>query len=113
MKRIIQINILLISMFAVFSSAHGQQKPSQRSFASVVNEIKQQQAMRNKMMQQIKQTTPSNDASRNTNTQPQQGANAGASAGTQQPSQNLQGTSQQPINNKQIHPQPSTKIKKE
>lgn len=102
-------------MSGMFLFANSQQRPSQRSFASVMNEIKQKQAAHDKMIQQIKQNTPSNGVSQNGNIQLQPASNAARQGATQQSTQNSQRTNQQPINNKPINQQSpsSSKIKKE
>jgi hypothetical protein len=110
MKTILKINSLVAFMLAASFSAQSQQKPSQRSFTSVVNEIKQQRAMHDKMISQIKQATPSNTASQSGNFQIQS-ANVGNTAPLSP--QNSQATNQQPINNKPQQLQPSAKIKKQ
>jgi len=108
MKKILQINCLLV-MMAVFSvKSHGQQKPSERSFTAVVNQIKQKQATHNKMMQQVKQTTP---ASTNENIQTQQpGTSTSGTIHQQAPP--VEGTNGQPLNNKVLTQRSTTILKK-
>lgn len=116
MKRIIQLNCLIALTTVLLSvTTHAQQKPSQRSFSSVVDEIKEKQAARAKMIQQIKQTTPpNNNASQGGNLQIQPGPGPAGTAGAQQASQSVQRTIQQPVNNKiNAQPQPSGRPKKE
>jgi hypothetical protein len=101
--------ILMLMTMAFATIAHGQQRPSQRSFASVMNQVKQKQIARDKMLQQIKQATPSNNASQNGNIQLQpSGGNSIQQAAAQQRSQSAQKTNEQPVINKQ-----QVKIKKE
>jgi hypothetical protein len=67
MKQISQMSVLVVAMAGFFSvTSYGQQKPSERSFRSVMNEVRQKQADRTKMLQQVKQTTSSNTVSQNT-----------------------------------------------
>lgn len=116
MKRMIKINFLIASMTVIFFSAHGQQKPSQRSFASVVNEVKQQKAMRDRMMQQVKQAGPANTVSQNANVQPQPlNTNTTGTAQAQQSTGTVEQANKQPASNKQLNqqPRPRSNLKKE
>lgn len=102
MKKIILINFFTLLFTMVFATIiHGQQRPSQRSFASVMNQVKQKQLARDKMLQQIKQATPSNNAAQNVielrpsaGNPPQQAA--------QQRSQTVPKTKQPVINKQQV-----------
>ena len=101
MKKIILANFFTLLITMVFATIiHGQQRPSQRSFASVMNQVTQKQLARDKMLQQIKQATPLNNAAPNaielrpsTGSSPQQAA-------AQQRSQTVPKT-KQPVINKQ------------
>ena len=86
---------------------HGQQRPSQRSFASVMNQVKQKQIARDKMLQQIKLATPSNNASQNGNIQLQPNASGSTQQAAAQRSQSIPKTKPPVINKKQV------KVKKE
>jgi len=110
MNKIILINFLAVLMtMGLATIAHGQQRPSQRSFASVMNQVKQKQIARDKMLQQIKQATPSNNASQNGNIQLQpSGGNSTQQPAAQERSQSSQKTNEQQAINKQ-----QVKIKKE
>jgi len=67
MKKILQINCLALVMIALFFvKSYGQQKPSERSFTGVMNQIKQKQATQWKMTQQVKQATPATPATTGT-----------------------------------------------
>jgi hypothetical protein len=66
MKNLIKINLLVVTGIILCNIAQGQQRASDKSFNSVLNEVKQKQAMRNKMLQQIKQTTAVNTSQNNT-----------------------------------------------
>ena len=107
MKKIILISFFALAMMAFVTNSFGQQRPSQRSFTSVMSEVNQKQAARNKMMQQIKQATPSNTLS---NVAPV-AVRPTAAPSAQLPAQKSQQTSQQPLNNKQKSVQPKSIIK--
>ena len=109
MKKIILINFFTLLMTMVFfTTAYGQQRPSQRSFTSVMNQVNQKQIARDKMIQQIKQTTPSNSG--NIQLQPST-SNSTQQAAAQQRSQ-LPRTNQQSVIKKQANQQ-QVRIKKE
>jgi hypothetical protein len=115
MKKMLQINLLVFLMVSVSSvSSYAQQKPSERSFTSVVSEIKQKQAMQNKTLQQVKRTTPAT-SSQNTNMQRQAASGNTGERIVPHPTERLEGTTVQQISNKPLTPQPksSTKTKKE
>ena len=110
MKKIILINFFTLLMTMVFfTTAYGQQRPSQRSFTSVMNQVNQKQIARDKMIQQIKQTTPSNSG--NIQLQPST-SNSTQQAAAQQRSQSMPRTNQQSVINKQANQQ-QVRIKKE
>jgi hypothetical protein len=113
MKKIILINFfpLLITM-AFAAIVHGQQRPSQRSFASVMTQVKQKQTEREKMLQQIKLATPSNNTSQNGNVQFQPNTVSSTQQAAVQRSQPIPKMNQQPVSNKQANQQQG-KIKKE
>jgi len=113
MKKIILINFFALLMTMAFATiAHGQQRPSQRSFASVMNQVKQKQIARDKMLQQMKQATPSNNASQNGNIQFQSSSGNSTQQGApQQRSQSASKANEQPVINKQANQQ--LRIKKE
>ena len=111
MKKIIQINFLIFPIITLFAmSSYGQQKPSERSFTTVMNEVKQKQAARAKMLQQIRQTT---SQSQNVQGQPVN-TNTGA-ATILRSGQPAQKASVQPPNSKAVIQQSKfpTKPKKE
>jgi len=110
MKKIILINVLTLLITMTFATiVHGQQRPSQRSFASVMNQVKQKQIERDKMLQQIKQATPSTNASQNGNIQLQSSsANSTQQPAAQQRSQTVPNANERPMINKQ-----QVKIKKQ
>lgn len=112
MKKIILINFFLLLMMTAFVTIiHGQQRPSQRSYASVVSQVKQKQIAREKMLQQMKLTTPSNNASQNANIQFQPSNGSRTEAAPQQ-SQSIPKTNQQPVMNKPASKQ-QLRMKKE
>lgn len=92
--------MLLITM-AFATIIHGQQRPSQRSFASVMSQVKQKQLARDKMLQQVKQATPSNNVAQNAiELRPSTGNPQQAAA--QQRSQTMPKTKQPVINKQQV-----------
>jgi translation initiation factor 1 (eIF-1/SUI1) len=103
MKKIIPINFFALLMTMVFATiVHGQQRPSQRPFVSVMNQVKQKQIERQKMLQQMKQATPSNNASQNGSIQLQPGTGSSTQPGAaQQRAQSAPKTNEQPVTNKQ------------
>jgi hypothetical protein len=106
MKRIIQISFLTgIVMLFFFATGYSQQRPSQRSFTSIMNEVKQERAARDKMLQHIKQTTPQNIVLPSASIQSQSATNGIVVPTAAQKSLSSPGTNQQPTN-KQIKPQP-------
>ena len=107
MKKMIQISFLTgIVMLFSFMTGYSQQRPSQRSFTSVMNEVNQKRAAHDKMLQQMKQTKPSNIVllSAGTQSQPAPGGTVAPTAA--QKSLSSPGTNQQPAN-KQINSQPN------
>ena len=105
MKKIIQISFLIeIIMLFCFATSYCQQRPAQKSFASVMNEVKQKQAARNKMLQQINQTTASTN-SPTVSTQSLSVPSGVVVPTATQKALSLPGTNQQPAN-KQINSQP-------
>jgi len=113
MKKIILINFFALMLMMAFATiVHGQQRPSQRSFTSVMNQVKQKQIARDKMLQQIKHATPSNNASQNGNIQLQPGSvNSTQQAAAQQRSQSASKKNEQPVIDKQANQQ--LRVKKE
>src|SRR5262245_27541149 len=102
MKKIIQISFLTgIVILFCFASGYSQQRPSQRSYASVMNEVNQKRAAHDKMIQQMKQANPSNIGLSSANTQLQATPNSTIARPAAQKSS---GTNQQPAN-KQINSQ--------
>ena len=93
MKNLIKINIVIVIAIAVCNKIHGQQRASDRSFNRVLMEVKRQQAMRTKMLQQARQSTPEIGGS-NTVIAP---ANTNAGA-TQPTNASSTRTSQQTVN---------------
>jgi len=65
MKNLIKINLLIVTAIILCNIAQGQQRASDKSFNTVLNEVKQRQMMRSKMLQQMKQTTAGNTAQNN------------------------------------------------
>src|SRR6266487_5314536 len=101
MKKMININILIIAAIVFYNIAQAQQKASDKSFTTVLSEVKQKQAMRNKMLQQMRQTLPTN-TSQNSNTDIKP-SNTNPGTATQQNTipgagANQQATSNQPLN---------------
>src|SRR5215831_7408747 len=112
MKRIIQISFLtvIVTLF-FFATGYSQQRPSQRSFASILNEVNQQRAARDKMLQQMKQTIPPNIVRPSASSQNQPAAIGSAAPTPVQKSLRAPATTQQPAN-KQIKLQPKVPIMK-
>jgi len=105
MKRIIQISFLTgIVMLFFFASGYSQQRPSQRSFTSIMNEVKQERAARDKMLQHLKQTTPPNFVLPSASIQSQPAMSSTVVPTSAQKSLSSPGTNQQPAN-KQTKPQ--------
>ena len=113
MKKIFQMNCLLLLMVVVFfATSHAQQKPSERSFASVVNQIKQKQATHNQMLRQVKQATPATTLSTSENIQTQQPGTSTSGTTTDQKLQPEERTKQQLFNNKSLNRRPALILKK-
>ena len=105
MKRIIQISFLTgIVMLLFFATGHSQQRPSQRSFASIMNEVNKERAARDKMLQHMKQTTPPNIVLPSASIQSQPAMSSTVVPTSAQKSLSSPGTNQQPANN-QTKPQ--------
>jgi hypothetical protein len=67
MKKSIKINFLFTTVVILFCSiSHAQQKASDKSFETIMNEAKQKRAMREKTLEQLKQSTPSHSAFQST-----------------------------------------------
>ena len=109
----IQISFLtgIVALFCI-ATGYSQQRPSQRSFTSVMNEVKQKRAAHDKMLQQMKQTKPSNIvlSSASTQSQPAPGGTVAPTAA--QKSLSWPGANQQPAN-KQINSEPNVPTKKQ
>jgi hypothetical protein len=99
MKKLIKINFLVITAIVFCNIAQAQEKASDKSFNTVLNEVKQKQAIRNKMIQQMRQTTPIN-TSQNNNTDSQPASSTAVGAATTQQTTNSPKTNQQGTNNK-------------
>jgi hypothetical protein len=65
MKNLIKINLLAITATIFCNVVDAQQRASDKPFSTVLNEIKQHQATRSKMLQQMRQATPANNGSQN------------------------------------------------
>jgi len=106
MKRIIQISFLTgIVMLFFFATGYSQQRPSQRSLASIMNDVKKERAARDKMLQHMKQATPPNIVLPSASIQSQPATSSTVAPPAPQKSLRLPGTNQQPAI-KQINPQP-------
>ena len=112
MRKMMQISFLtgIVILFCL-TTGYCQQRPSQRSFISVMNEVKQKEASRNKMLQQIRQTTASNFVLPNASTQTQPSASGTVAPTPAQNTLNLPGTNQPA--NKQINSQLKAPMKKQ
>lgn len=66
MKNLIKISFLVIIPVIFCNAVHAQRRASDKPFTTVLSEIKQHQAMRNQMLQQMRQATPVNSTSQNT-----------------------------------------------
>ena len=99
MKTLIKINFLVITAIAGCNIAQGQQKASDKSFNSLLMEAKQRQAMRNKMLQQMKQTTPDKTSQNNSTDNKPSNTGIVRTTSTQQTAIPGEGTNQQAINN--------------
>jgi len=112
MKKIIQISFLS-GIVMLFCSARGysQQRPSQRSFTSIINEVKQERAARERMLQHMRLTTPPNLVLPDASTQSQPVSGSIVAPATPQKSLSSPAANQQPAN-KQIKLQPKAPIMK-
>lgn len=112
MKKMIQISFLTgIVMLFCNATGYSQQRPSQRSFTSVMDEVKQKRAAHDKMLQQMKQTKPSNIVLSSASTQSESAPGGTVAPTAAQESLSSPGTNQQPAK-KQINSQlnvPTTK----
>ena len=97
MKSVIKVSSLLITAIIFCNAVNAQRRASDKPFTAVLSEIKQHQAERNQMLQQMRQTTPVNSASQNG--VPPQGANVT----NKQNAAATGATSQQGNNNKPLH----------
>jgi hypothetical protein len=108
MKKIVQISFLTgIAMLFFLATGFSQQRPSQRSFTSVMDEVNQKRAARDKMLQQMKQTTPSNIVLPIASTQSQLAPGSTITPTAAQKSLSSPATNQQPANkqkNSQLKP---------
>src|SRR4030095_4451977 len=108
MKNLLKISLLIMAVFVFCNAINAQGRASDKPFSTVLNEIKQHQAMRNKMLQQMHQTTQANNASQNNISI--QAANTTTETTTAQPSVNAkegiskQGTNEKPLNKPVIQP---------
>jgi hypothetical protein len=94
MKNLIKTGSLIMAI--IFCSvAQAQKKASDKSYAEVVNEVKQKQAMRNRMLYQMRQTTLPGAVSQNDIQQTQQ-SNSSAEIATQQTTSTIPEGKQQP-----------------
>jgi hypothetical protein len=108
MKILIKINFLLITAIVFCNIAQAQQKASDKSFTTVLNEVKQKQAMRNKMLQQMNQTIPVNTSQTN-NTDIKPSNISGEEATTTPRATTPAGTNNKPSNQPVKLPQRSKK----
>jgi phosphodiesterase/alkaline phosphatase D-like protein len=114
MKKIVQISFLTgIVMLFFLATAYSQQRPSQRSFTSIMDEVNQKRAARDKMLQQIKQATPSNIVLSSTSTQSQLAPGSTITPTAAQKSLSSPATNQQPANKQKNSQLKSPIIKKQ
>ncbi len=100
-----QISFLTgIVILFCFATGYSQQRASERSFTSVMNEVNQKRATHDKMIQQMKQTRSSNVVLPSPNTQNQPSSGGTVVPAAAQKSLSSPGTNQQPAN-KKINPQ--------
>ncbi|HEV8505329.1 MAG TPA: hypothetical protein VGQ53_08020 [Chitinophagaceae bacterium] len=105
MKKIIQISFLTVVIMLFFlATGYSQQRASERSFTSVMNEVNQKRAAHDKMIQQMKQTRPSNIVLPGAPTQSQLTPGGTVRPTAAQKSLSSPATNQQPAN-KKINPQ--------
>lgn len=77
MKKNIKLYFLFAAIISVFTvAAHGQEKPSERTLASVIIKIKEKQAARKAFIARMQQSTPVEE--NKTTMSPVQNANANA-----------------------------------
>ena len=100
MKKLTKISFLVVVAIIFCRSLHAQQRASDKSVATIMNEIKQRQALRNRMLPQMRQPAPSNSISQ-INTSTQTGNNA-AGMNTTKHITTGDGTSQQGPNDKPL-----------
>jgi len=112
MKKMIQISFLTgIVVSFCFTTGYSQQRPSQRSFTSVMNEVNQKRAAHDKMLQQMKQTKPSNIVLPSASPQSQLAPGSTVAPTAAQNSSSSPVTNQQPAN-KQINSTPNVPMTK-
>jgi len=105
MKNLIKINLLVIGAIIFCNTIHAQQRASDKPFSTVLSEIKQQQAMRNKMLQQVRQTTPAgNGLQNNTYIQPANNTTPSEKQTSTTTQGNQQGINTKPLNKPAIQP---------
>lgn len=84
---------------------NAQRTASDKSFNTVLNEIRQHQAMRNKMLQQVRQTTPAgNGLQNNTYIQPANNTTPSEKQSSTTTQGNQQGVNTKPLNKPAIQP---------
>jgi len=111
MKRVIQISFLTGIVMLFFFAGYSQQRPSQRSFTSIMNEVNKERAARIKMLQHMNKATPPNIVLPSASIQSQPAMRSTVVPTSAQKSLSSPGTNQQPAN-KQINPQPKVPIMK-
>jgi hypothetical protein len=112
MKKIIQINFLLLVTVIAFCKISGaQQKASDKSYATLVKEVKEKQDMQNKMLQ-MRKPTPANTVSQNDNRPVQPvNINTAGTTTTQKITPAQEGTSPQGTNSKPLNQQGKLPVK--
>jgi len=74
MKNLIKISFLIVAAIISSNDTHAQRRASDKPFTTVLSEVKQHQAMRNKMLQQMRPPAPLPAANSTNNTTPREAA---------------------------------------
>ena len=99
MKNFIQINFVLLVAVVVANNVQAQQKASDKSYNSMLMEVKQRQAIRNKMILQMRQSAPSNSLQTGNAIQTNTATSSGVLPQTSSQGKNLESTNNQSANN--------------
>jgi hypothetical protein len=106
MKKFAMINfLLLVTVIAFCKISVAQQKASDKSFATLVKEVKEKQEIQNKMIQMRKPASANTSQNNNSPIPPANTNAAGATTTTQKITPSQEGTGPQGTNNKPLNQQ--------